>query len=107
MMRRRSFSPELLARLREMSVTSALELLGLYWKRDPDFRPTKDPRTVRLYVSLDGGMVELLATGPKWFDARRGQGGGGAIDLTMYLLRLDFVAAVKRLEAAQAVIFSG
>lgn len=80
-----------------MTVQETLNRLGLYWKRDPDFRPTKDPRTVRLYVSLDGGVIELLATGPKWYDTRRERGGGGAIDLTMHLCRLPFVDAVKRL----------
>ncbi|MBD4879864.1 hypothetical protein GUF72_21400 [Xanthomonas citri pv. citri] len=97
---RRSFRPELLARLRDMPVSEALDVLGLYWKRDPDFRPLKDKATVRLNVSQGGGVVELLATGPKWYDTRAEKGGGGAIDLAMHLFRLDFVAAVKRLEAA-------
>ncbi|MBZ3343388.1 hypothetical protein IPR00_22095, partial [Xanthomonas perforans] len=44
------------------------------------------------------GVVELLATGPKWYDTRAEKGGGGAIDLAMHLLRLDFVSAVKRFE---------
>lgn len=97
---RRAFPPELLARLQGMPVTAALDLLGLYWKHDPDFKPIKDRATVRVNVALGGGGVELLATGPKWYDTRAGRGGGGAIDLAMHLLRLDFVAAVKRLQAA-------
>nr|WP_078207263.1 hypothetical protein [Enterobacter roggenkampii]QBQ68279.1 hypothetical protein [Klebsiella pneumoniae]QBQ68637.1 hypothetical protein [Klebsiella pneumoniae] len=56
----------------------------------------KDKATVRLNVSIGGGGVELLATGPKWYDTRKEQG-GGAIDLTMHLFRLSFVDAVKRL----------
>ena len=36
---RRTFPPELLARLHAMQVTAALDLLGLYWKHDPDFKP--------------------------------------------------------------------
>ena len=51
-------------------------------------------------VAIGGGMVELLVTGPKWYDTRAEKGGGGAIDLAMHLLRLDFVSAVKRLQAA-------
>lgn len=39
---RKSFSPELLQQLREMSVTAALDAMGLYWKRDPDYVPVKD-----------------------------------------------------------------
>lgn len=97
---KRSFPPELLAKLRELPVPAALDLLGLYWKPDPDFKPIKDKHTSRLNVSLGGGVVELLATGPKWYDTRAEKGGGGAIDLAMHLLRLDFVAAVKRLDKA-------
>ncbi|HHX6852802.1 TPA: hypothetical protein ACVGMT_005918 [Pseudomonas aeruginosa] len=97
---RRAFPPELLARLHAMQVTATLDLLGLYWKYDPDFKPIKDKATVRVNVALGGGGVELLATGPKWYDTRAEKGGGGAIDLAMHLLRLDFVSAVKRLRAA-------
>ncbi len=39
--------------------------------------------------------------GPKWFDTRA-EKGGGAIDLAMHLLRLEFVAAVKRFEAVES-----
>ena len=70
-----------------MTVQETLDRLGLYWKRDPDFVPVKDAATVRLNVSIGGGGVELLATGPKWYDTRKEQG-GGAIDLTMHLFRL-------------------
>lgn len=96
---RRSFSSELLARLQGMPVKTALDLLGLYWKPDPDFKPVKNYETERLYVSIGGGVVELLVTGPKWYDSRTEKGGGGAIDLTMHLFRLDFVSAVKRLQS--------
>ncbi|MGV4008816.1 hypothetical protein ACV8SI_25645 [Citrobacter freundii] len=96
---KRSFSPELLDQFRAMPVPAALDALGVYWKRDPDFVPVKDKMTVRLNVSLGGGVVELLATGPKWYDTRAEKGGGGAVDLAMHLLRLDFVNAVKRLQS--------
>lgn len=92
---RKSFSPELLEQLRSMPVVAALNVLGLYWKRDSDFVPVKDKTTIRLNVSLGGSVVELLATGPRWYDTRTDKGGSGAIDLAMYLLRLDFVTAVK------------
>lgn len=96
---RRSFSPELLDKLRAMTPQETLDSLGIYWKRDPDFVPVKNARTLRLYVSIDGGVIELLATGPKWYDTRMDKGGGGAIDLAMHLFRLDFVSAVKRLQS--------
>ena len=95
---KKSFPPELLEELRVMPVVAALDALGLYWKHDPDFVPVKDKSTVRLNVALGGGGVELLATGPKWYDTRAAKGGGGAVDLAMHLLRLDFVTAVKRMQ---------
>lgn len=95
---KKSFSPELLEELRAMPVVATLDALGLYWKRDPDFTPLKDKQTVRLHVSIGTGVYELLATGAKWYDTRTEKGGGGAVDLAMYLLGLNFVCAVKRLQ---------
>jgi len=80
-----------------MTVQQTLDRLGLHWRRDPDFRPQKNAATVRLYVTVGAGVVELLATGVRWYNVRERKGGGGAIDLTMHLLRLSFVDAVKHL----------
>lgn len=99
---RKSFSSALLVELRAMTVQQTLDCLGLYWKRDPDFVPVKDRQTVRLYVSIGGGVIELLATGTKWYDTRMNKGGGGAIDLTMHLFRIGFVEAVKQLQALRS-----
>ena len=98
MTKRKSFSPELLEQLRAMPVGAALDALGLYWKKDPDFTPVKDKNTARLNVAVGGGVVELLATDCRWYDTRAEKGGGGAVDLTMHLLRVDFVTAVKRMQ---------
>jgi hypothetical protein len=98
-MRRRSVPQETVESLRLMHVCAALSRLGLHWKRDPDFRPRQDPRTMRVHVSLDGGrVVELLATGTKFYDPQAQRGGGGAVDLAMHLLGLPFVEAVRRLQ---------
>lgn len=97
-MRSRRFDDARIEHLRQVPVLAVLDALGLHWKRDVTFQPVKDKATVRVHVSLGGGVVELLATGAKWYDVRANQGGGGAIDLAMHLLRLDFVAAVKRLQ---------
>jgi hypothetical protein len=43
---------------------------------------------------------EIVTTGSKWYDTRARSGGGGAIDLTMHVLGLSFVDAVKRLQAS-------
>jgi hypothetical protein len=93
----RRFDPVLLESLRSMSVTEALNRLGLHWKRDPDFRSRKDQTTQRLYVTVGARVFEIIATGARWYDTRAERGGGGAIDLAMYILRLSFVDAVKRL----------
>lgn len=98
---KRSFSSELLESLRLMSVTASLDVLGLYWKRDPDFQPVKNTATVRLHVAVETQFFELLVTDNKFYDTRAGKGGGGAVDLTMYLLKLNFVAAVKRLSSSR------
>lgn len=101
---RKSFPPALLVELRAMSVQQTLDCLGLYWKRAPDFVPVKDRQTVRLYVSIGSGVIELLATGTKWYDTRMNKGGGGAIDLVMHLYRLDFVSAVKLLKSRKTTL---
>ena len=99
-MRSRRFDDARIEHLRQEPVLVVLDALGLYWKLDATFQPVKDKATVRVHVSLGGMVIELLATGPKWYDVQAGRGGGGAIDLAMYLLHLDFVTAVKRLQAA-------
>ena len=94
-MARRSFDDETLAWVREMPLSQVLDKLRddgqLFWRRDPDFVPEKDKRTVRLFLSSPSGFAwEVLVTGLKWFDVRAGKGGGGGIDLVMHLLGIDF-----------------
>jgi hypothetical protein len=98
-MRRRAFDNADVARLREVPLEVALEGLGLDMRRDRDFVPQKNSTTERWYVSVGAGVFELLVTGAKWYDARDRRGGGGAVDLTMHLMGVDFVSAVKRLKA--------
>ncbi|RYF48340.1 MAG: hypothetical protein EOO38_10335 [Cytophagaceae bacterium] len=93
----RAFDGLTLARLRSIPLWEALEGLGLFVKQDQDFVPVKNASTVRWWVSVDSMVYELLVTEEKWFDVREEKGGGGAIDLCMYLFDLEFVAAVKRL----------
>ena len=106
-MAKRSFDDETLKWVREMPLSLVLDRLRdagkLFWRRDADFKPEKDARTVRLFVSSPEGFAwELLVTGPKWFDTRAGKGGGGGIDLVMHLLGLDFVKSVKLLASVGA-----
>jgi hypothetical protein len=45
-------------------------------------------------VGVGRGVYELKVTGSEWFDAQ-GVRWGGAIDLTMPLLQLHYVGAMK------------
>lgn len=101
MREKRSFDQILLDQLRDLPVVDALELLCLDWKTDRDFSPSKSVETVRLNVGVGSGGFELVVTGTKWFDTRAQKGGFGGIDLSMHLLKLDFVAAVKKLSSCQ------
>ena len=94
---KRKFSPATLASLREMPSEDALGLLAIYLKADPTYLPVKDPQSRRWHAQTPVGEFELLITGQKWWDTRAAKGGGGAIDLTMHLLQLSFVDAVRLL----------
>ncbi len=93
----RSFSASTLTALRQMPACDALALLATHFQVDPTFRPVKDDRSARWHLSIGRGDFEIVTTGPKWYDTRAKRGGGGAIDLAMYLLDLSFVDAVKLL----------
>ena len=101
-MARKSFGNEQLVQVRALPLIGILDRLKeegvLFWRRDEDFVPEKNNRTMRLFISVPSGIAwEMLLTDSKWFDTRAGKGGGGGIDLVMYLFGLDFVMAVKLL----------
>ena len=81
-----------------MGAAVALGALAEHVKQDPSFVPRASLQTARWYTSVDGNDVELLCTGPKFFDVRAGRGGGGAVDLVMHLFDVDFKAAVRLLQ---------
>jgi len=94
---RRRVNRTTLSCLREMPSEEVLSLLAAYVKADPTYVPVKDPRSRRWHVTTASGDFEILTTGPKWWDTRARKGGGGAIDLTVHLLQMSFVDAVKLL----------
>ncbi|MFI4867510.1 MAG: hypothetical protein ACHQDB_10480 [Steroidobacterales bacterium] len=94
---RRSFSPDTLERLRDLPSEAVLAHLAMQIKPDPTFIPVKDAGSRRWHAFTTQGDFEILTTGPKWYDTRARKGGGGAIDLTMHVLGLSFVEAVKHL----------
>lgn len=93
----RSFDAATLTRLREMAAGDALALLAIHVKADLTYVPLKADCSCRWHASTTRGEFELLTTGPKWYDTRAHRGGGGAIDLAMYVLGLSFVDAVEHL----------
>ncbi len=99
---RKYFEEAQLMRVRALPLIKVLDGLkaegALFWRSDVDFVPEKDSRTVRLFISVPSGSAwEILVTDLKWFDTRAGKGGGGGIDLVMYLLGVDFASAVTLL----------
>jgi hypothetical protein len=94
---RRSFDSSTLSQLRAMPSEVALALLAIDLKADSSFVPLKDSASRRWYARTERGEFEILTTETKWYDTRAKRGGGGAIDLAVYLCDLSFVDAVKSL----------
>ena len=88
---------EALARLRRLPCQEALEILGVYHKRDAAFSPKKDPSTARYFVEAKKFTGELIVTGPRFYCPDLGRGGMGAIDLAILLLGATLRGAVARL----------
>jgi hypothetical protein len=80
-----------------MPAGDALAFVAIHVKADPTYLPLKTDHSRRWHVHTARGEFEILTTGPKWYDTRARQGGGGAIDLAMHVLGLSFVDAVKHL----------
>jgi hypothetical protein len=89
--------PEELVRLRRVDAAEALQALATHAKRDVTFQPTKSRPTQRWHANVGAREFELLLNGPKFFDTRTKTGGGGAIDLAIYLHGLSFNEAVRLL----------
>ena len=94
---RNAFDDAMLATLRQMPATVVLRQVAIHLKSDPTYIPRKNPARRRWHVLTDRGDFEILTTGCKWLDTRERRGGASAIDLTMHLLGVSFVEAVKRL----------
>src|SRR5882724_5482838 len=96
---RRQVDDAELAKWRDLDVELVLTRLSDFAKPDPDFQPVKNSSTQRWHVRVAERQFEILTTGPKWYDTRQGRGGGGAVDLAMHLLGVDFKGAVQVLRA--------
>ncbi len=86
-----------LARWRSLDAAHCLGAVADYAKKDLTFKARANPHTTRWHVHVAGHDVELLCTGPKFWDTRAERGGGGAVDLVVHLFSLDFKRAVRLL----------
>ena len=86
-----------LRRWRALAANLLISLLATHAKRDITFVPIKGKGTERWHATIDGREYEFIADGPKFYDTRAERGGGGAVDLVMYLHRVDFRGAIQLL----------
>jgi hypothetical protein len=96
-MGRRAVDNLSLERWRTLDALFVLEQLGFYAKADRSFEPVSAHNTERYHVNAEGRHFELLVRGPKFYDTRLKRGGGGAVDLVMYLRNVDFKGATALL----------
>lgn len=99
----KSFPPELVIRIRNMNLIDVLNSICTYCSQDRTYVPRKNPNSKLFIVEINGKRFNnLLLTGNRWFDLDSQKGGGGAIDLTMYLKGISFVQSVKLLSSLDA-----
>lgn len=87
-----------LQRWRAFDAAAIVQALADYAKADRAFRPTSNQATQRWHVVIEGREYELVTTGPKFYDTRTGEGGGGAVDVVMHLHGCSFRNAVRLLQ---------
>ena len=100
-MPRRPVDNVTLTRWRTLDTVVVLRAIAEHLKQDLEFRPRQSHDTTRWHVSVAGHDYELLCTGSRFFDTRASHGGGGAVDLVMHLLGVDFKRAAKVLQDRQ------
>ncbi len=86
-----------LERWRALPALHVLKMMADHIKEDPDFIPLKQRNASRWHASIGGYDYEFLVSGSKFYDTQQKRGGGGAIDLAMYVFGIDFKAAVQLL----------
>jgi hypothetical protein len=91
-----------LGRWRALPASLLISLLTTHAKRDVTFVPIKGKGTERWHDKVGGREYELITDGPKFYDTRANRGGGGAVDLVMYLHQLDFRGAIVLLRRLNA-----
>lgn len=87
-----------LARWKNLDTVLVLAAVADHAKRDDSYLTRKHCASSRWHVSADGNDYELIVTGTKFWGAHARRGGGGALDVVMHLLPLDFKKASRQLE---------
>lgn len=97
-MGRRAVDNLTLERWRGLDSVVVLSAIADYLKQDSEFEPRASHDSTRWFASVGGRDYEILCTGPKFLDTRAKHGGGGAVDMVMHLVKLDFKQAVALLK---------
>ena len=88
-----------LNRWRALDAADLLIKIADHAKKDSTFIPIKNSSTTRWHISVNKRDYEILCTGAKFWDTVQNKGGGGAVDLVMYLFGVDFIAASRILRS--------
>ena len=86
-----------LARWQSLDAAMVLRALADYAKEDLSYVPRLNTRSSRWQASVAGNDLEILCTGPKFWDDRANCGGVGALDLAMHLFGISFKKAARLL----------
>jgi len=100
-MGRRAVDNSTLARWRELDAVVVLRAVSEYLKQDTEFQPRQGHGSTSWHANVSGRDYEILCTGPRFLDTRTNQGGGGAVDMVMHLMQLDFRSSAAVLKAKQ------
>lgn len=83
-------------------VLTCLQALGAYLRGDRDNVSTTAKNTQPAHVGVAGYDWELFINGLKFYETRAKIGGGGVVDLVMYLWGVPFKGAVRMVIEARA-----
>lgn len=95
-----AFPPEDVDSARRVGFGDVLTHIGAYHKRDAEYNPRANKRSIRVLVTYKTRNHRFVFTGDKWVDdlappSQAERGGGGAIDFVRYLANTTFENAVS------------
>ena len=86
-----------LARWQSLDAAMVLRALADHAKEDLSYVPRFNTRSSRWQASVAGNDLEILCTGPKFWDDRANCGGVGALDLALYFCGISFKKVARLL----------